>query len=1198
MSTGTTQQIIRVIEKKDRNQSTQTSASSSASFSSSSSSLSSSSSSMSNEMILIVKEELTTTNSLYKTLRRRTVDELEKMGYDLSKFAKGLGNKLGMSLNVKQTAISKEAPKSTTKRQVNSRMAQMANSMKEVSIIVMSWDVLYACVSVKGEDVSICIGVSIKVLCEGSIFGRVYLGVFFCHSRITLITFLYLFLSSSNSAILPLKKKKREISVLTTSIEEEANADTYNDDYDEEEKCVVVPMPKKRQGSGAEWIANKEGRLKEFAQVQKKMQEQMMLMSSEQLKERERMAIRIQRIVRGRMERHSVKTLRAQRLQEKKAKEHLLNLKKSPKNQNGKNGQHKSSMWDSIDDVERNVMRMERRTKTHNNESPRGWGDDDAGKFKNSSGNSSSNSSNSSSNQNNWNGQGSQNKNGLTKWDKENLMTMKKRIMKLERRVREVSKMLVKNINSKNNNNNTQNASSHINDVNNTNSHHLHGQNHTQGSDGGMSSSGLPSYSSNDYFVVNDDDNNNNIQNEKNDDDEEEEEWPMERSTFLRSKLGLTHSYAKTEHGTMSPDQWRQERGTTYRMPFGGRAEKYRLNRQMFRRWIDKHNQKREKRIRQGDAAVIGAGDTIDTGPWGGNNNNNEQQTMQSMTDTGREKEGTSSSSSSLTAPSTLMADREPRGVTWVVKMLRQVYDDKLVAEAASFRNGYRAPSLPQYLSEWASTRYGMPALVEQMCWDLYHSCQHYREYSLEIDTFAKFVDEESSTEELSFYLFSRNLVLCSVGENKHSKKSTNKVDLQPPPIPLSVAVNLSTTILKHATPTQQMELLFRLDQSSLPMRPMNAQLKLDMSNILNRNKNKNRTKNSQAKNSKKKNQKNSITYDKYFNNQSVIGNQRNEEEEEEEERRTRREDERQSLFTLKERLLNQQQQNQQQKERTIEMDRYLYLLCRSFRSCQRSFKRRLKQILEKERYANDPTSKDLKDNETEDSKTKDSTDRKKMRRRHATESEFIEGCLQIEPHWTSRQARAIFAQGQTMLSEQHEREGFGASMAKAAQLKISLLTTLSVQMWSHLMLLPHAQVGTTSGIANDNSVLSLERKLQSLLGAVESHWPSFEPNFSKVSNRLAYAMQSQHGIQAPLDASHQVLASSSASALNPLNQLNPLGASASSLRPHEETTKYIKIDVGTRGRRTVDVPTMRPSFTSGGERGGKNTGGGGGGGW
>ena len=50
----------------------------------------------------------------------------------------------------------------------------------------------------------------------------------------------------------------------------------------------------------------------------------------------------------------------------------------------------------------------------------------------------------------------------------------------------------------------------------------------------------------------------------------------------------------------------------------------------------------------------------------------------------------------------------EPRPIAWVMKSLRGVYDDKLLAECAAFRNGFQAPTLPEYLCEWASVKYGV----------------------------------------------------------------------------------------------------------------------------------------------------------------------------------------------------------------------------------------------------------------------------------------------------------------------------------------------------------------------------------------------------------------------------------------------------------------------------------------------------------
>ena len=478
----------------------------------------------------------------------------------------------------------------------------------------------------------------------------------------------------------------------------------------------------------------------------------------------------------------------------------------------------------------------------------------------------------------------------------------------------------------------------------------------------------------------------------------------MERSTFVHSKLGLapplptSYAHSSTLPGGVSPDQWRGSRSTTYRIPYGGRKKKYQMNRQMFRRLIHKHTKKNENNnSNRPDSTATGWGEFKDLSDTGreeegsthsmNNNNNSNNNDGNNDGNDGNDNGGKDTASTSTLLSHTVTDQRQPRGVTWVIKMLRQVYDDKLVAEAASFRNGYRAPTMVEYLSEWASTRYGMPALVEQMCWDLYHSIQIYREYSLEIDTFANFVDENASTEELSFYLFTRNVVLSAVNEGT---KNVSKIDMNPIQIPLSVAVNITCTILKNTSPKHQMEVLFRLDQSALPERPMNTQLKLNVSNILNRGKNGNKNKIDSLSESAS-----SSTYNKYFKPLDI--NTGTEEE-------RRKNDERQALMELKERLLSWSAGiGTSSGEREINLERYLYLVCRSFRSAQRKFKRELKKQMQKER---------------EDG----------SKRRHATESEFVECLLNVEDQWTPDQARAIFRQGQHQLAEQHVKEGFAGT--------------------------------------------------------------------------------------------------------------------------------------------------------------------------
>ena len=80
---------------------------------------------------------------------------------------------------------------------------------------------------------------------------------------------------------------------------------------------------------------------------------------------------------------------------------------------------YRSGLWNSIDDVEHLVGTLERRAKTQDGgDSPRGWGEQ-SGETTTTTGPNGSRPVKSTS---------------MTKWDKENLMNMKKRVMKLERR--------------------------------------------------------------------------------------------------------------------------------------------------------------------------------------------------------------------------------------------------------------------------------------------------------------------------------------------------------------------------------------------------------------------------------------------------------------------------------------------------------------------------------------------------------------------------------------------------------------------------------------------------------------------------------------------------------------------------------------------------------------------------------------------
>merc|ERR1711871_20123 len=114
-----------------------------------------------------------------------------------------------------------------------------------------------------------------------------------------------------------MQKKKKKVKPIETVVEE--------DEFSEPE-VPISPTPKPRRGSGADWIANKAGRLKEFEAVQKKMAEAMKQMSEEQILARHAAATKIQAMCRSHAKRYEVSVIRAQRQREAQAKQRLMQL--------------------------------------------------------------------------------------------------------------------------------------------------------------------------------------------------------------------------------------------------------------------------------------------------------------------------------------------------------------------------------------------------------------------------------------------------------------------------------------------------------------------------------------------------------------------------------------------------------------------------------------------------------------------------------------------------------------------------------------------------------------------------------------------------------------------------------------------------------------------------------------------------------
>jgi hypothetical protein len=525
---------------------------------------------------------------------------------------------------------------------------------------------------------------------------------------------------------------------------------------------------------------------------------------------------------------------------------------------------------------------------------------------------------------------------------------------------------------------------------------------------------------------------------------EEKDNW-ADKPSWDGLMPGLRKGYPSTSAkdstpGGANPNEWRSKVEFS-RGAWGHRVERYRLNKQSF------HDLLRKR-------AGLTPAAALSTGGLDGVNSDLSKSVSDKLkipSEWGDRAPTPVSLEHDETDGSTKKS-LEPRPIAWVIKSIRSVYDDKLLAECAAFRNGFQAPTLPEYLCEWASVRYGVNALVEQMCWDLYRSVQFYRTYSIEVDTFANFMDEFYSPADLSFFLYTRALVLDTMGEASSAAQS----NLAPAPVPLSVAIKISSRVLAGLQPVHLAAALHKFDVNAKPNRRMDATKEVDIASLF-----------AEAK-----------EVDSFRLNMSSKLNT--------DEGKTHKQQK--TLLAFKEKMLLSCSQDSSSTrvvtksgEREIDSQRFLYLCLREFRSAQRRFKRTMKDSL-------------------------------KMTEFHGgfdaiTEGEFVTVSSKIVPNWSRDEAEMVFRQGKIQVENTREKDGF--STTDATRVPGKILVKLGTQMWCHTFLLPHARI---SDPYDPDGKVSLERRLQTLLGAVSSHWPSFEPSLNRLANRVGKAISMSHG--------------------------------------------------------------------------------------
>lgn len=107
------------------------------------------------------------------------------------------------------------------------------------------------------------------------------------------------------------------------------------------------------------------------------------------------------------------------------------------------------------------------------------------------------------------------------------------------------------------------------------------------------------------------------------------------------------------------------------------------------------------------------------------------------------------------------------RGLPWLMKFIEEIYDSRYAKDTAELKEGETegdnsgsAPSpFPGFVVDFVSKRYGLRSLVDQSCWDLLYNLHKLRKEHLEVEVFARFVEEMYDPDDLLFFLYVRSVV-------------------------------------------------------------------------------------------------------------------------------------------------------------------------------------------------------------------------------------------------------------------------------------------------------------------------------------------------------------------------------------------------------------------------------------------------------
>eukprot|EP01029_Cantina_marsupialis_P027608 TRINITY_DN773085_c0_g1_i1.p1 TRINITY_DN773085_c0_g1~~TRINITY_DN773085_c0_g1_i1.p1 ORF type:complete len:541 (-),score=172.26 TRINITY_DN773085_c0_g1_i1:310-1896(-) len=122
-----------------------------------------------------------------------------------------------------------------------------------------------------------------------------------------------------------------------------------------------------------------------------------------------------------------------------------------------------------------------------------------------------------------------------------------------------------------------------------------------------------------------------------------------------------------------------------------------------------------------------------------------------------------------------------------VLKEVNTIYDERYIRDTSDLKDDYEEDSaaspterlsniFPVFVMDYYQKRFGLGSLVDQKCWDLLFNVHSLRKSNLDVEIFARFLEEYYDPDNLLFYLHVRHKVFEEIG-NAASLSQSRRIE-------------------------------------------------------------------------------------------------------------------------------------------------------------------------------------------------------------------------------------------------------------------------------------------------------------------------------------------------------------------------------------------------------------------------------------